>query len=157
MGRECRRCHEQFEPSGPSSFAYDGLTFFISAAELDCQKCKHRLIIEQYDENCKGLVVMEKGRLVVDWNLYREKYRESYSRQSVDSRFTMDLIVNVLDRLKVLSTKKAGCWEVVVPGVWNFLPTLIGFPIYFTEERFASGYAKAMLSGTVVSWEIKQI
>lgn len=157
MGRECRKCHEQFELSGPSSFAYDGLTFLLSAAGLKCQKCLRKAMIERYEESCKGLVVMKEGRLEVDWNLYREKYRKFQAEAKGEFGYKIDMILSVLLSLRILSSRMIGYWDIVVPGVICFVPKLIGICLCFTKERFAVGYAEAMLKGTVVSWEIKQI
>lgn len=151
---QCLTCKTQYsyDKSNPEKFVYKNFTFTVET-DWSCLECEKQSMIKRFEEHGTELVIMEEGKVKINWRNYIHTYntfrQETYSEEVFNAK------TQILMALDILSCEIAGNWAIYsMNNSCLNNPCLSLSPLYFTHREDVIEYAKETMSNTLYTWSI---
>lgn len=150
----CTKCKKREAGSFATiAFEYRGLPFTAFKSGLVCKECVRNTKRELFDRLSSELFMPLSGSLPikVKWDFYEALANEYGSQEAMRD------IHSLLLTLGILSYQASGNWAIVSNEEINLNPGDGARTLFFTRREDAEEFARASLSKTHYSWEIRHI
>ncbi|NQU84098.1 MAG: hypothetical protein HQ536_05310 [Parcubacteria group bacterium] len=156
MEKLCEYCKEGTEEERRFFPIHQECRLTITAAKEECFDCAKERYIKSIElAEAENIVIIKKGRLLIDWNLFlsasheKEKYRRWY----------YDELIDILLSLEFFSFKSNNCFEIFdTSHGYSMNPRHItGRILYFTRDIDVREYVRLEIFKEEYDWEVRSI